>query len=365
MKPDERTVIAKAAGAGLRAFSARPEPAPVLVGFDGFVDSIIAVVDKRQDVENYSAIPTIADFGARISAKAGQSSNYEMVTKLEKLGGNGPIMANALCQGGADVTYIGALGHPAMHPVFVDFGTRARVYSVAEPGFTDALEFEDGKLMLGKYTSISGLDRAAVEDAMGAEVFAQVVRESRLIGATNWTMLNHIESVWEGIGEVLEATPGGSPRPYLFVDFADPAKRTEDDLRGVLTLLGRLQAQADVVLGLNLSEAGQVGKVLALSLPTDPEDAEASIELTAAAIRGALNITACVVHPRRGAAAAMLGADGKVETAAFAGPFVEKPKLSTGCGRQLQRRLLPGPAGGLGSGAVPVHGGGRQRVLRA
>ena len=347
MKPDERTVIAKAAAKGLRAFAARSEPAPVLVGFDGFVDSIIAVVDKRQDVENYSAIPTIADFGARISAKAGQSSNYEMVTKLEKLGGNGPIMANALCQGGADVTYIGALGHPAMHPVFVDFGTRARVYSVAEPGFTDALEFDDGKLMLGKYTSISGLDRAAVEDAMGADVFAQVVRESRLIGATNWTMLNHIESVWEAIGEVLEATPGGSPRPYLFVDFADPAKRTEEDLRGVLTLLGRLQAQADVVLGLNLSEAGQVGKVLALSLPTDPEDAEASIELTAAAIRAALNITACVVHPRRGAAAAMLGANGKVQTAAFAGPFVEKPKLSTGAGDNFNGGFCLGLLAGL------------------
>jgi len=347
MDPKDRSTLAKAAAAGLRAFAARPEPAPVLVGFDGFVDSIISVVDKRQGVEDYTAIPTIADFGARVSAKAGQSSNYELVTKLEKLGGNGPIMANALCEGGADVTYIGALGHPAMHPVFVDFGTRARVYSVAEPGFTDALEFDDGKLMLGKYTSISGLDRATVEDAMGPETFAQVVRESRLIGATNWTMLNRIESVWEAIGEALESTPGGSPRPYLFVDLADPAKRTDDDLRGVLSLLGRLQSSADVVLGLNLSEAGQVGKVLGLSLPSDPQDAEASIELTAAAIRGALNLTCCVVHPRRGAAAAILGADGAVQTAAFAGPFVAKPKLSTGAGDNFNGGFCLGLLAGL------------------
>lgn len=347
MDPNDRSAIAKAAAAGLRAFAGRAEPAPVLVGFDGFVDSIISVVDKRQDVDTFSKIPTIADFGARVSAKAGQSSNYELVSNLEKLGGNGPIMANALSQGGAAVTYVGALGHPALHPVFEDFATRARVFSVSEPGFTDALEFDDGKLMLGKYTSISGLDRATVEDAMGADTFAQVVRESRLIGATNWTMLNRIESVWEAIGEALDATPGGSPRPYLFVDFADPAKRTEDDLAGVLKLLARLQASANVVLGLNLSEAGQVGKVLGLSLPTDAQDAEASIELTAAAIRSSLDVTACVVHPRRGAAAAMLGADGSVQTAAFAGPFVAKPKLSTGAGDNFNGGFCLGLLAGL------------------
>jgi len=183
MSDSDRSGIAKAAAAGLRAFAARPAPASVLVGFDGFVDSIIAVVDKRQDVETYTAIPTIADFGARVSAKAGQSSNYELVVKQEKLGGNGPIMANALVQGGAAVTYVGALGRPAIHPVFADFASRAVVHSVVDPGMTDALEFDDGKLMLGKYASISGLDRSTVEDAMGAETFAQVVRESRLIDA--------------------------------------------------------------------------------------------------------------------------------------------------------------------------------------
>ena len=347
MSDQDRSATAKAAAAGLRAFAARPEPAKVLVGFDGFVDSIIAVVDKRADVDTYTAIPTIADFGTRVAAKAGQSSNYEMVVKQEKLGGNGPIMANALLQGGAAVTYVGALGQPSPHPVFAEFAQAATVYSVAEPGLTDALEFDDGKMMLGKYASISGLDRGAVEASMGADTFAQVVRESRLIGATNWTMLNKIESVWEAIGEVLEATPGGSPRPYLFVDLADPAKRTADDLRGVLALLSRLQAQANVVLGLNLSEAGQAGKALGLSLPTDAADAEASIELTAAAIRGALNLTACVVHPRRGAAAAMLGADGAVQTAAFAGPFVAKPKLSTGAGDNFNGGFCLGLLAGL------------------
>ena len=55
----------------------------------------------------------------------GESSNYELVVKQQKLGGNGPIMANALASFGMNVTYIGNLGYPAIHPVFEEFAKRA------------------------------------------------------------------------------------------------------------------------------------------------------------------------------------------------------------------------------------------------
>src|SRR5258708_4374470 len=66
-----------------------------LVGLDGFVDNIISVVDKRQDLETFDRIKTIGHLGQKISNAAGQSSNYELVVPQQKLGGNGPIMANA------------------------------------------------------------------------------------------------------------------------------------------------------------------------------------------------------------------------------------------------------------------------------
>ena len=53
------------------------------------------------------------------------------------------------------------------------------------------------------------------------------------------------------------------------------------DIRGVLRLLGKMQANADVVLGLNLSESTQALEVLGLEVPANPE---AAIESTAAAI---------------------------------------------------------------------------------
>ncbi|MEM1108296.1 MAG: hypothetical protein AAGH99_06360 [Planctomycetota bacterium] len=344
---NDRAAIAKSAAAGLRAFGGRPEPAPALVGFDGFVDSIISVVDKRRDVDRFDAMPTIADFGARVSAKAGQSSNYELAVNLEKLGGNGPIMANAMTKAGIAVSYVGCLGHPNLHPIFTDFAEAAEVYSVAEPGFTDALEFDDGKLMLGKYESISKLDWPTVEAAVGAEKFAELVGRSRLIGLANWTMLNRIETVWSHIGELLAAeaeSGGGGERKKIFVDLADPAKRTPEDIRGALTLLSKLQDAADVTLGLNLSESTQALEVLGLPVPSDPE---AAIEETSAAIRDKMNLFCCVVHPRKGAAAAMVDETGNAASAEFRGPFVAKPKLSTGAGDNFNAGFCLGLLAGL------------------
>ena len=58
----------KAAAAGLKSIHAT-------VGLDGFVDEIIAVVDKRQGYDSYEPIKTIDHLGRKICNAAGQSSN--------------------------------------------------------------------------------------------------------------------------------------------------------------------------------------------------------------------------------------------------------------------------------------------------
>src|SRR5581483_9854290 len=99
-----------------------------------------------------------------------------------------------------------------------------------------------------------------------------------------------------------EGLPNRDGRPrQLFVDLADPEKRTVSDIREALQLLGRFQEQVDVTLGLNLKEATEIAGVLALPRPEDPE---AAIEASARAIREAIGISCVVIHPRRGAAAA-------------------------------------------------------------
>src|SRR5689334_13200315 len=116
--------IKRSAAKKIRAFDLSSRQA--LIGLDGFVDNIIDVVDKRSDANNYTRVETIAALGGRITRASGLSSNIELVVRQEKLGGNGPIMANALIQSGLHVTYIGNLGKGAVHPVFTDMASRCK-----------------------------------------------------------------------------------------------------------------------------------------------------------------------------------------------------------------------------------------------
>src|SRR5712672_3444835 len=169
------------------------------VGLDGFVDEILHVVDKRENAERYVRLPRIEQFAGRLAAAAGHSTNVELVSQLTKLGGNGPIMANALASFGLKVTYLGILGYPNLHPVFADFASRAEVHSIAEPGYTDALEFEDGKIMLGKHQSLKQMNWENIKSRFGHDKFVAKFSSADLIGFVNWTMLTGMSDIWSAV----------------------------------------------------------------------------------------------------------------------------------------------------------------------
>lgn len=309
-----------------------------MIGFDGFVDEIIVVVDKRHGHDRYDAIATIEQFGRKIVAAAGASSNYELVIKQMKLGGNGPIMANALAAMGLAVTYVGSVGHPAIHPVFEELARRAKVIGIAEPAHTDALEFDDGKLMLGKSQSLAEVNWDNLVQRVGTEQLREMMARATLIGMVNWTMLPHLSAIWQKM--LVEIMPGLDWREkHLFIDLADPEKRTAGDLRAALTLLTSFQQYVDVTLGLNLKESMEVAEVLGVEPSGDPD---ASIEPTASAIRQKLNLACVVIHPRKGAAAAV-----RDHSASFAGPFIQRPKISTGAGDHFNAGFCLGRVIGL------------------
>src|SRR5437868_14917837 len=85
----------------------------------------------------------------------------------------------------------------------------------------------------------------------------------------------------------------------LFIDLADPEKRTHQYILDALKMLTRFQDQVDVILGLNLKESLEIADVLELAGRSDPEK---YIEDTARAIRAALHLDCIYIHPRRSAA---------------------------------------------------------------
>jgi hypothetical protein len=226
------------------------------------------------------------------------------------------------------VTYVGAVGFPTVHPVFQDLANRAVVIPIGEPGHTDALEFSDGKLMLGKYTAqMADITWETLMSRLGPERFAALMDVSTLVSMNNWTMLPYMDDIWRQMLRLGVPNRTGRRRAF-FVDLADPEKRTPEDIREALDLLTRFQNQVDVVLGLNLKEAERIMTVAGLPSPQCADETSLSvIEDAAKALRNALGISCVVIHPRAGAAAATAQ-----DSAHFAGPFVREPKISTGAG---------------------------------
>jgi sugar/nucleoside kinase (ribokinase family) len=330
-----RSDLAHAAAAALEARRSQGFR-PGLIGFDGFIDSIIAVVDKRRDMTpgGYDRIREIPQFAQRVGAAAGKSTNIELVVKEDRFGGNGPLMAGALGRLGMPTTYIGAVGHEdnprALHPLYEELAKRCReVIPIAPPAHTDALEFDDGKVMLGKPANVQSITWPMLVETLGLPAIRAKVEQSALIGIVNWVMMGGVEGIWDGLcADVFPALKDRVSR-RIFIDLADPAKRTDADLQRALAGLRRMNALVPLTLGLNLSEAERV----AVSAGVRAFDASGMqtfggvIEDAAKNLRKALGLSCVVIHPREGAAAADEHA-----SAWFEGPFTSTPKLSTGAG---------------------------------
>lgn len=324
--------------AALESSAARVPQLSAFLGLDGFVDEIIAVVDERKDAREYSRIPTIAALAERIGAAAGRSTNVELVTTRTKLGGNGPIMGNALAALGVKVTYLGALGYPTLHPVFDEFARRAEVHSIADPGRTDALEFEDGKLLFGKMFPLAEVTWETIAKLGKKPLVENHLTSASLVGFVNWTMLPYMSDIWESMQREICPKLTGARR-WMFFDLADPEKRPINERQRALELIVAFQKHFDCILGLNEKEAFEVAEVLGL---TGFGHHRTDLQALTQELRKHIAVDTIVVHPTRHALACSgAGVDD------LDGPFVAKPLITTGAGDHFNSGFVLGKLLGL------------------
>ena len=308
-----------------------------LVGFDGFIDSIIHVVNQRHSMspDDYDRIKTIPEFAARCGAAAGKSANLEMVVKDIRFGGNGPLLSSALGSLGTSVTYIGAVSREndwnridSIYKPFADLC--ARVMPICPPGRTDALEFDDGKIMLGKPESVQRVTWELIKQTLGLDTLIELFNQATLLSVVNWTLVAGVEGIWQGL--CTDIFPKLTPNPdrRIFLDLSDPAKRTDADITRAMKLIQQLQEHVPVTLGLNLAESGRIANVLGMEVYDDEHNQALSSMVPQAArrIREHLGLSCIVIHQHTGAG----GADDQGESGWFAGPYTRKPRISTGAG---------------------------------
>ncbi len=296
-----------------------------LVGLDGFVDRIVTPVATRSGPgENFTPIDTISALAQRIGDAAGKSTNIEVYPRETRLGGNGPIMANALLASGMKVRYVGALGKPNVDPVFQEFARKTEAASIADPGHTDALEFNDGKIMINTTATLEEVTYESIVGTIGEGKFFDLFSRLDLVAMVNWTMVPAMTDILSAfLDRVLPNLPSRDQRTFFF-DLADPAKRSDSDIKSALLTIKRFQSHGKTILGLNLKEAQTVSRILGIG---DSGTDESGLKSMASRIRQELGISVVAVHPRECAVCAT-----REDTWHVPGPYTENPRTTTGAG---------------------------------
>ncbi len=333
-----RTDLAQSAADALEAIdSDKALSMRSLVGFDGFVDSIIHVVDKRHSMahDDYERIHTIPEFAARCGAAANRSANIELVIVDTRFGGNGPLLSSALGSLGSPVTYIGAVSTEddwkKVDPIYQPFAQKCeRVIPLCPPGRTDALEFDDGKIMLGKPESVQRVTWERIKEVVGIEKLIEIIDGVSLISVVNWTLVGGVPGIWEGLCNDIFPHLSNNHQRRIFIDLSDPAKRTDADIVTAMKLIQQLQTHLPVTLGLNLAESGRIAGVIGAEVYDDEHNRTLTEMVPEAAmtIRDKLGLDCVVIHQHTGAG----GADRSGDACWFSGPYTRKPRISTGAG---------------------------------
>ncbi len=297
----------------------------VFVGFDGFVDTIKKAVKQKQNLKT-EYYKTLREFSERISAATGKSGQIEMVTQKTKLGGNAPILSNTLGKLGISSFCIGSLGYPERHGVFSTMSERCDVMSVLNPGESDAIEFEDGKMIFSELSVFDHYDWQFIKKKADEEKLRKAVAESNLLAFVDWVNLPHASDIWEGIlADIIK--PSGK-KDFLFLfDLCDPSKKTTEEIDEVLDLMSCFSSYGKVTLGLNENETLKIWSAIngCYEKRKLPDVTEAGDFLYKT-----MNIDCLLVHPIDRTIAFH-----QRDTLELQGRLVTKPKVLTGGGDNL------------------------------
>jgi hypothetical protein len=312
----------------------------VAAGFDGFVDSIVKVVNTKTEDGGTEHFQTIKQFGDYIFKKSGSGFSLESEEQLLKLGGNMPIMANAMAQIGTPVACIGAFGLPSIHAAFTGMNAACNLHSFTNPGFTTAMEFNDGKIMLAQMTDLNHADWAVIKAAIGLERLISIFSDADLICLVNWSELDHSNNIWEGLLDNVFSGAKIDTNRHFFFDLSDCSKRSSDAITLAINLIKRFGNYGKVTLSLNRNEAGILYKIFV------DQDLPPDLQAIGDALFPVLCANTLIIHTSKISLA--WDASGSYSNQPV---FISNPTISTGAGDNFNAGFCIGQLLGLGAEA--------------
>jgi len=291
------------------------------IGIDAFIDKIQNVVQSKSSKNEYVFFSHIANLGSHLISKSGKSCGIEVCQKLTKLGGCSPNMSSALGNLSVKVNCVGTLGFPEIDPVFRKLHSNCTLYTIGNPGYTTALEFNDGKVMLLQKDFLHDIDWLVMKNILGLDKLKDFFFNSDLIGLVDWNNILHMSDIFEGILEEVLPEHTQNKEQIIFFDLADFSERSKEDICKAIELINKFNLHFKAILSLNEVEAILLYNILY------PELEIVDLKLLGQSIYEATSIDVIVIHTLTDSFA--WDKNGTSETPSL---YVQKPKLSTGAG---------------------------------
>ncbi len=312
----------------------------VVFGFDGVVDRIRTAVATRQDAENYERMDSLEAFGTRIidAAALDTSCSIEWICERKRAGGHTAHLGRAMERLGQRPTIIGTYGTPPQE-VFTGEYEHTELVSLGSAPITDAIEFDDGKVLLSDTRQLATLDWEGIISTVGLNSLAASIDETELLGLGYWATIPQMPSIWEGLGDDLWPRLRDPPTRIL-VDPADVRRLTRETLVEGVRPLSNLNNVVPVTMSANRAEAHHL--LSAFETDTDGQ----SLSRGAAALRDALDISVVVIHAASEAVLATTDDQYRVVI-----PRDPEPALTTSAGDHFNAGLVLAELADIDGGA--------------
>ncbi len=315
-----------------------------LCGFDGFVDTFVRLQTP----------PSMAEFGAKVTAAAGIATSYPVRQLGDKFGGNGPLFVAALSDiyaGKIDVTCIGPLGENEVMPIFQGAlgGKTRRLHTLGRAALTTCLEFTDGKVMLNDMSACAEVTWERLLKCVGQEALDIELQAADFISAVNWGKLPHAGEIWSNLAARLAQLGVPAKKVFYFMDLAEFENRPLADREDLLARMEPITRQCHTLLSFNLKEAWQMAEVFGGKF-YGRKDADSVAEL-AALLWSRIDVDRVIVHPNNGVACASAAG-----TVYVPGPYCANPLISTGAGDNFGAGCLAAALIGLDNAGIVLAG---------
>ena len=307
----------------LRNKQNNPSANTATIGFDGFIDTIVKLVKHKDNAGQPTAyFNKMADWGNYILDKKASNFSVELQQRSIKTGGNMPNMAAALARLGIAVNCVGAMGYPVVDPLFSNMPAPCGRYSFAPPGVCQAIEFEDGKIMLAGMDELNKADWNTVKNRIPVATLIEIFDDARLIGMLNWGELAASTGFWNGLLQDILPFCAANKNKLFFVDLSDCSSRTKEEALAALELLHSFSKYGKLILSLNHNESIFIHNNLFDTVIPDDD-----IKVFGENLFTRLGVDTLLLHNRHKAVAFRNNAF--AEKNSF---FIEAPKLLTGAG---------------------------------